>query len=691
MAGTNCGKLDLSSLPLDEILVDPSNQRAWIKAEVEEKIIIWNNRPHIVIKFSDKCAATICNDQQDLNPSLASVNNSSITSKKDVSDGVDNPGCGSFEHKAINIDLTINNSNQSLRTAQSAADATSINDKGYAGPAVMPAAAMIPMRSNTSTYGPYASSNFGSSAGGTVVEVNTDLAPWVFGSSQAMNFAGSSFVENMAIGLVKAESGSMTILGLPRPEFTGLGLVTGQGLNLSGMNFSFGANGISTSYDFRTFTPKFGSLNRHLLDRVKSIAKNRFAQIKFLRNNQIIQNKISRKLKSTSRSKENNKNQPNATKAASLHRVLVAEMYDWQFSDNDGSYSQRTIVGTESLSKSVIEMSEEYNKKAYMSLDGIFSPVSKSGSGGLPRYAIPKEGAYTTGPVGAQPPYSKEDDEDEKSMKEYRLDIQNKYLDPLNNNFEADEHHHDGAGDGHVVDVVGRESEVPAGGIITNFYKTDDENRYSDDYRFLGIKGPIILHSWGYDIDGKPVPNEADPESSAKGGDFTNTNLKDSFLKNWLQKPATWPAAPIDLRFDRKRGVWVSPPAHRIVRARLNEKISPNSSGMAKIYFDGFQAYDSDGEWTTTGTIYIKEQLGNAYASGSYVYVYYDTINNSYHILSVGDSPNCDSEQEDSEFVLNIGHMDLTKVAGWDRNSTQVLAHGSGGCLTWISTTGCSG
>ena len=75
----------------------------------------------------------------------------------------------------------------------------------------------------------------------------------------------------------------------------------------------------------------------------------------------------------------------------------------------------------------------------------------------------------------------------------------------------------------------------------------------------IASKGPMLMHGWGYDIDGKPIPNEADTESAASGGVFEAAGLKDRFLTHYLRKPHTWPVGPIDLRFDRARGVWTQP------------------------------------------------------------------------------------------------------------------------------------
>jgi hypothetical protein len=177
--------------------------------------------------------------------------------------------------------------------------------------------------------------------------------------------------------------------------------------------------------------------------------------------------------------------------------------------------------------------------------------------------------------------------------KQYNLDINAIRLNPLQNKFEDNKHpHHSGPGAGHAIDIVGRGSGIPESGIITNLYKPDDEKRYSEDYRFLGIRGPIILHSWGYDTEGKPIPNETTTTAS---GDQVIGNT-DRFSKDWLQKPSTWPAGPIDLRFDRARGVWVSPPPYKILRAQIIQEIPPFGEGKGQILGDGENLYNQDGQ-----------------------------------------------------------------------------------------------
>ncbi len=86
----------------------------------------------------------------------------------------------------------------------------------------------------------------------------------------------------------------------------------------------------------------------------------------------------------------------------------------------------------------------------------------------------------------------------------------------------------------HSIEIVGRGAVVPKkisisdtltkniSGHVTSYYNKDLElqkarkNRenldidYPMNQRFLGLRGPLMMHGWGYDTEGFPVPNAAD-------------------------------------------------------------------------------------------------------------------------------------------------------------------------------------
>lgn len=698
MAGLDgCGKLDVWEMSSDNIVV--IGNKVWVRAEVEEKIWIYDGVPCTVIKLGEACYARPCDDLDAIPKALLGGLNAlnmfmdcpggnnapqqpgdpppSDPCSSGCSENPEDPcykpgGCGEqeestsepaagsslssgYDRKARSVQANQEEINKNAKPAINAVDIRSINALGWKSMAVIPSAAVIPMKSNTLTYGPYASSNFGTSCGGTNVEVNPDLAPWIFGSTGAMNAAGQKLVESAAIGLVKAETGGITIPGLPVANFSQLGVVLGSGgATLSSMNFSYGSGGVSTNYEFRTYTPKFGGLSRHLIDKIKDIARNRTEALRFFRNQEMMINKAGRqraRFDARLAAALANPRAEGANNRNSLQRIFVGEIYDWQ---NGG---QRTELGTDKLNDSAAEMVNGYNKKAYVSWDYFYGPISKHGDGDLPRFAAYETGCHLASSDSPQPPYTIDEYPDDpkqpadlfiNGLDQNNLDISQDYLDPLTNKITEDDHHHTGDGRGHVVDIVGRNNTVPDYGLITNFYRLDDENRYSEDYRFFALRGPILLQSWGYDTQGKPIPNESDDESNTKQGQFKANELKDSFMKDWLAKPASWPVAPIDFRFDRKRGVWVTPPGYKVVVAVLDEKLDAYSTAAASLINKdtahnlefGPTLYDKDGqevkatdEDNTQAKIKIVDRIGSSFSAGTKVYCYYDTFKCEYIVI----------------------------------------------------------
>lgn len=543
-------------------------------------------------------------------------------------------------------------------TPRSSLDLSSINNKGYCGAADMPTAVCIPLRSNINAYGPWYSPNFETSSGGISFERDNDLAPWNYGSEIIMDNMAKGLVKEAQISLSEIETGSITHPGMPLLK---LGFLD-NGPNLTNVNVSFGGGGVTSNYTFQTYTPRFGALKNLQNQQLKESLKNRQRAQKIIKDRIIRENKIDRKLvrKGGSGSSAGDNTKDPLSKQSTMQRVLVGEMYDWslirdpQNISPTGGYNgqprgigQRTIVGTETLEKSALEMRFNYSGKAFMSWDGLLSPISISGDGDLPMFTIKYTGypeASKSCSIAPIPPINIVE-----SGKTGVLDIKinQQYLNPLTNNFGVSGHHHAGSGAGHSIDIVGRGTGVPGTGMIMNFYgQMDWQNRYTPDYRFLGLKGPLVLHAWGYDTQGKPIPNAIDDvEDIRESGLFANSGLKNEFLQDWLHKPATWPVAPIDLRFDRERGVWVSPPQHKIVVAQVKETISPYSSGSGVLVNEynnkkyGQSIYDGSGNLiiasgdNSKAQINIVDRIGNTLSPGTKGYAYFDAFSSQYLML----------------------------------------------------------
>jgi hypothetical protein len=534
----SCGNLDISNFSEDIISI---NQSAWVGADVDEKIYLFsrdytdNDEPvyaYIVIKFASPCVATICDSttprgllwaastQEAALQNQESFRNFAIDQTTDLTNRINNQlaGFGSptstQAHISPNwgvqraIPLFNENITQDLaNNANRGLDVHNLNDFGFQPIAVRPLGAVIPLRHNFDTYGPWVSNNFNLSAGGISVAVDNTLAPWTFGSSTTLNVAGENIVEFSNRGLTKAESGSVTLVGIPSSGHSMpiLGSkVSGFGPNLTSINFSLGTKGATTTYEFKTYTPKFGKLTKLFYDRYKEINKGRNKQLKLLKDFQAKQNKLYRKI-AARRSREKIDTIKSDAFSNSMQRVIVGHMQDWY--NIGGDITQKSVVGMTTLAKTSLTLEDSVNK-GMMSLDGIFSPATFSqGNAALPKFAQPQNLNST---------------------------VNSTTYNPLMN--------------GHSIDLVGRPNAT--NGLLHSFYAHNDPNKYDITNNFIALRGPLMLHSWGYDLEDKPIPND--------GGNSNN------FSSNWLQKPRAWPVAPIDLRFDASRGVWTTEPTIRM-------------------------------------------------------------------------------------------------------------------------------
>jgi hypothetical protein len=408
------------------------------------------------------------------------------------------------------------------------------------------------------------------------------------------------------------DSAYMSTDRLDTPVWRGL-----YGPNITNIDCEVGAGGISTNYSMRSFTPVRGRFSRANAERMKRLGQqelqikraSRLSQLNFhillagqtdnVRS-QIIKNIRSGKLG----------NPLSVKRGGTPVNVITGMLCERQSNNRD--YAD---VGINKISHLNNELNDEsYPHKAMMSLDGLLRPVSRFGDGDLPQYsqyAIPLP--FTTAP---EPP----------------LDGDTSYIPPSVGREEIDP-----LQDGHDIALLARSDEVPTNGMIIPF---DD---YAEDYRFFALKGPIVYQAWGLDTNNKPIPNRADVENDAEEGIFALNGLKDEFLIGYLQKSKTWPVGPIDLRFDRTRGVWTVPPAYRIVTVKLTEampKVENNLGMPSKGYIvDGNPLENAEGTPYTNGgdkTVKVLPiSLKQRAAIGDRIMAYYDTVDMSYKAIEV--------------------------------------------------------
>lgn len=62
--------------------------------------------------------------------------------------------------------------------------------------------------------------------------------------------------------------------------------------------------------------------------------------------------------------------------------------------------------------------------------------------------------------------------------------------------------------------------------------------------RGVGLRAPMVLTGWGFDVDGKPVP--------------ADTGDADAFASGAFRDPSNWKSGPLDVRWDDERKVWAT-------------------------------------------------------------------------------------------------------------------------------------
>lgn len=265
---------------------------------------------------------------------------------------------------------------------------------------------------------------------------------------------------------------------------------------------------------------------------------------------------------------------------------------------------------------------------------------------------------------------------------------------------------------------------------------SDSEERAkqnSVNFRFSALRGPLVLQGWGYDTEGKPIPNQADNPIETERGVFKRGNLSDKFMRDWVDNPRTWPVGPVDLRFDRERGVWTAPPPNKIIVARLKEDlilggvapahlVDPSAGLVPGVnYWSNYNITSPHGEDIKSDLfhteILIYDYVGRPMSKGTVVYAYLvdselsiDGKGNARYIaLSGGSSGYSTNRLSDTVNSLStdyggssnistvsasscptvidkcwVGLEVLTRIDNFDSGRTQALIHKkvSGGCCT---------
>lgn len=509
---------------------------------------------------------------------------------------------------------------------------------------MLPTSAVVPLRSNVLRYGPWYSGT-PASAGPTNIEIMTDLNPWTYGSTANMNAVGQLIANTRVMDQQVIEMGSITVPGSPSYSLGESIIVNSP--EITNVDVSFSNNGVTTTYQLRTFTPDYNTLSKTRIDNIRR-ATERGREIQRLNNLARINQK---RTPTTTNALGTIINRADRYRRSSSHSFWLAGTdYEWDALpgvSNSEVTGINQIYKTDKVVSSVV--SSEFSKclpemgassgdiwlhRAGVETIGLFRPfATKSGDASL-------MASFPTGvALGFYVPEHPDmmHNHVNNAVYQYRGPVYNEAVPPItcwslnpfmqdadnpnsSNNFILRDPYNSGniyftlgSGCGHDIEYVVRDGSYPL-----NLSVKYPENNYSTDgwYRSIGLKGPPVIVGWGYDVCGKPVPNK--DEIVGSGG------LSPYFADNWLQKPNLWKAGPLDIRWDYRRGVWTSPPSYRIVKVKMLEStLGWNPIINAEIVDDSAIAIDIS-ENIIPKYIAMNNPMGYSSASGSYAWAVYN-------------------------------------------------------------------
>lgn len=169
---------------------------------------------------------------------------------------------------------------------------------------------------------------------------------------------------------------------------------------------------------------------------------------------------------------------------------------------------------------------------------------------------------------------------------------------------------------------VGLESGIypsGSGSPVDLYFEKDHYARHTVEtsgIRSVGLKAPMVLTGWGYDINDLPVPRESESSTTFHPHASWNTHL--------------WKSGPVDLRWDEERGVWTGGGGNtKIYLVKLTNLYTPASFSFEVDRSNSRDQYTRNAPpsmktYDSSGNLYDPEYL--AYQNNSDNTNYYEQL-----------------------------------------------------------------
>ena len=482
-------------------------------------------------------------------------------------------------HDPFTIDKGINKaSGTGVRAYQRPVVASTVAYKNGSDPVPLhPFRITIPQKSNRYSWGPWY--KYSQKRGKTEVETNDQLRPEVFGGDMALLDECAFALTDVALAdLYASEAGTVELAEFPRHNYAER--FNDNGPYVTSMEVGVGVGGITTSYQFSTWTRNFGKIAKYNVDRIARINKNKIKALKAgltglpaFPTKQNISSHIPQQQAGDFNNNEN--------------LLIAGIMVPSSQAAAKGDQSTMSVVSTsaESFHHTLSEDSDFFGTKVKSydvmfgcTMEQIFSPIGlrKTPSDEANQESLP----YIINHKTAKNIEGKADTFGEATLWDGGVRPMARALDPY---------------------YLPRTTDFSVAMMNTYGWFTGDESihfenhQYSprdvaEDIRTFGLRGPLLLSGWGYDMAGMPVPAKDDKMD----GYF--------FPDNPALNRAHFKSGPVDLMWDDERQVWAG--GLSFIEGTLIESIEPaespdepDTNGRARIRRRKWSRGDQKYEW----------------------------------------------------------------------------------------------
>ena len=430
---------------------------------------------------------------------------------------------------------------------------------------VRPFRVSIPQKSTRYSWGPWYRYSVDPVTGDPIkigkAEVVTDssLKPETFGSMTLLDKAGFALADAGTADLYAAESGSVDLAELP--EYNMADRIDVNGPYITKIDISVGAGGVTTKYQFSTWTRNFGKIAKYNIDRIAKANKDRIKAMKqgsSAGGNNVFDSGVTRPqdrapvINAASNNFFVGLGVPSVKGGGAAANPYGALSFDMNSMSGEKVHDH---LGREvNLYGSIQSV---YDLAFGCTPEQIFSPIGVK--------KVPDAGGEDFLPFIKK--YIQQGTPQQPGVYDSKGAFEGEYVSPtawdLDPYFFATSK---GSKSYFGAVVQGTASDIQSGG--KNMHYGNNKGKLlstSEGVRTFGLRGPLLLSGWGYDVVGVPVPG--------KGDGF--------FSANMMENPANMKHGPVDLRWDEERQVWAG--GLQFLEGILTEEVKPAEVAKGEI------------------------------------------------------------------------------------------------------------